>query len=538
MAGSDYSNDFFGVTLFDPSGVDAGGGIKQPDQQTPTDTSVSNPIPQVNNQIEGRSSLTTDRAQQLYDQAIASGVPKSYADSFLANNPNDFSRLQSSYGSQKFGSGEETNRLPTVDPRLISGGIFRPRSESEGGMPAGDPGTPGGYGGVPPGGFPQYPGTGGAVIPPDLMNLRNVLGNFLADAVWNQRTAPQFPGGMDIGMDPGVAAAMAWLTRGLDQSASGFNDAYNRIEGATRWSPWDESRTMNTAEALFGQTYQNPQDITTALDAIRRQGMMGIEDNNAAIREQYGALGLGSGSDVAEAVARGSSRGMADITAQQSQLLAQIQENAAQRRLAAGGNLASFIGNMAGLQSGGRLQALQMMSALPTQQLAGTTSAAGTLGQLGAANTDLATQNLQRRYNEFLRTSQPQYLNEALSYATGFPPIKPVVQGTGGGAQLGAAAIGGGSSIATALILAGVLSDRNAKEDIIDLEPEVVSEGLKKLPIKRWKYKGDKTSHIGPMAQDFSAAFGVGDGHTIHLADVIGVLLASQQAMQKAVARA
>lgn len=70
-------------------------------------------------------------------------------------------------------------------------------------------------------------------------------------------------------------------------------------------------------------------------------------------------------------------------------------------------------------------------------------------------------------------------------------------------------------------------SDKNMKEDIEEpkkSEQKVIS-GLKKLNLHKWKYKGDKTTHFGPMAQEFKRLFGVGDGKTLHPADVFGVAL-------------
>ena len=55
------------------------------------------------------------------------------------------------------------------------------------------------------------------------------------------------------------------------------------------------------------------------------------------------------------------------------------------------------------------------------------------------------------------------------------------------------------------------------------------------LPISEWSYKtaADGTRHIGPMAQDFSAAFGLGNSNTsIATLDVGGVALAAIQALE------
>src|SRR5262249_15608457 len=56
------------------------------------------------------------------------------------------------------------------------------------------------------------------------------------------------------------------------------------------------------------------------------------------------------------------------------------------------------------------------------------------------------------------------------------------------------------------------VSDRHAKHDIVPIDPEQVLERVAGLPISAWSYnEQDPTArHIGPMAQDFHAAFDVG----------------------------
>ena len=56
------------------------------------------------------------------------------------------------------------------------------------------------------------------------------------------------------------------------------------------------------------------------------------------------------------------------------------------------------------------------------------------------------------------------------------------------------------------------------------------------LPILSWNYKSDPEGvrHIGPMAQDFFAAFGVGgDDKYINLIDEGGVALAAIQGLEE-----
>jgi hypothetical protein len=76
-------------------------------------------------------------------------------------------------------------------------------------------------------------------------------------------------------------------------------------------------------------------------------------------------------------------------------------------------------------------------------------------------------------------------------------------------------------------------SDVALKQNFAAVEPEVVLEKVAALSVSAWEYK-DKPGerHIGPMAQDFRAAFGLGDRDTsISVVDATGVALASIQAL-------
>jgi len=52
-------------------------------------------------------------------------------------------------------------------------------------------------------------------------------------------------------------------------------------------------------------------------------------------------------------------------------------------------------------------------------------------------------------------------------------------------------------------------------------------QALESFPVKYWNYIGDNTRHIGPMAETFKEATGLGDGMTIDFIDAFGVLLAA-----------
>ena len=78
-------------------------------------------------------------------------------------------------------------------------------------------------------------------------------------------------------------------------------------------------------------------------------------------------------------------------------------------------------------------------------------------------------------------------------------------------------------------------SDVNRKEEIVAVDPEAILDGVSALPISTWQYIGDEEggTHLGPMAQDFYRAFGLGQGETtIASIDADGVALASVQALR------
>jgi hypothetical protein len=59
------------------------------------------------------------------------------------------------------------------------------------------------------------------------------------------------------------------------------------------------------------------------------------------------------------------------------------------------------------------------------------------------------------------------------------------------------------------------------------------------LPVERWRYKPEmnlgEQPHIGPYAEDFRDAFGVGDGKTIAFVDMMGVLFKGLQELTREV---
>jgi hypothetical protein len=78
-------------------------------------------------------------------------------------------------------------------------------------------------------------------------------------------------------------------------------------------------------------------------------------------------------------------------------------------------------------------------------------------------------------------------------------------------------------------------SDRNRKMDIVPVDGKAVVENVSHIPISTWKFKDDpNVLHLGPMAQDFYAAFHLGrDDKHIATVDEGGVALAAIQGLHQ-----
>ncbi len=81
-------------------------------------------------------------------------------------------------------------------------------------------------------------------------------------------------------------------------------------------------------------------------------------------------------------------------------------------------------------------------------------------------------------------------------------------------------------------------SSRTKKEGFQLLDPEGILAKVETLPITEWSYKVDHSAirHVGPMAEDFYAAFGLGeDDKHIAINDSAGVALAAIQGLDRLV---
>ncbi len=77
-------------------------------------------------------------------------------------------------------------------------------------------------------------------------------------------------------------------------------------------------------------------------------------------------------------------------------------------------------------------------------------------------------------------------------------------------------------------------SSKSIKEDFEKIDKNEILKNLNELQVSKWKYKTDKdeVSHIGPMAEDFHALFGLNGADkssSISVSDIVGITIASVQ---------
>jgi hypothetical protein len=118
------------------------------------------------------------------------------------------------------------------------------------------------------------------------------------------------------------------------------------------------------------------------------------------------------------------------------------------------------------------------------------------------------------------------FVNAFTARATGGVYFVTAINASGT-ATAGVQVAGGGGSWSS-------LSDRAAKRDLALADPGHVLAKVAALPIYTWRYKTEMSGalHLGPVAQDFSAAFGLGDSdQRITTVDADGVALAAIQGL-------
>lgn len=120
------------------------------------------------------------------------------------------------------------------------------------------------------------------------------------------------------------------------------------------------------------------------------------------------------------------------------------------------------------------------------------------------------------------------------SSASDFGPNSFVARASGGFAFYTAPGTSTGAYLPAGSGSWASLSDRSVKANLMAVNGHAILERLASLPIATWNYKAqsDSVRHMGPMAQDFREAFGLGeDEKHISAVDSEGVALAAIQAL-------
>lgn len=121
--------------------------------------------------------------------------------------------------------------------------------------------------------------------------------------------------------------------------------------------------------------------------------------------------------------------------------------------------------------------------------------------------------------------------DEFSARATGGVRFVSAIDGTTGAPTAGVTLAPGGGSWSS-------LSDRNAKQNFRTIEPRAVLAALLQMPVTTWSYISQDAGirHLGPTAQDFFAAFNVGEDPTrITTSDASGVAFAAIQGLHEVV---
>lgn len=160
----------------------------------------------------------------------------------------------------------------------------------------------------------------------------------------------------------------------------------------------------------------------------------------------------------------------------------------------------------AGLATGAGTTAANTTNAANTQYIAGTNIE--NTGFQGAETGDASAGNLlQSQYNSTLQASEfQQQLSE----------------------QENASMMSGIGSLAGSLGSAYILSSKSYKDNKRPSKGNL--DAMAKMPVGRWNYKkgiadGGAAEHIGPYAEDFNKATGLGDGRTIPMQDALGLTM-------------
>ncbi|BDC37923.1 tail fiber domain-containing protein [Paraburkholderia terrae] len=366
------------------------------------------------------------------------------------------------------------------------------------------------------------------------------------------------------GVAPQNAQQIAGMNQMFNNGASGIgmgavNQGIANATAAGNYKPQQVSYNAPTADQINQQMNPYVQNVVdTTNQQIQQQGAITNQQTNAGATAA-GAFG-GSRQAVQNALNdKYTQQNMAQTDANlynQAYSNAQQQANtnaAGQYQAATANQNAGLTGNAQQLQSSVNLGALGQGQ----QQIADTNAsnmyAAGSAAQQQQQAVDTYNMN---QYNQQQSAGERQ-LQDLISGTYGGNPGGTTTQQSSGGGNSIAQGIGtgmagaglisslGGNGMYSglgggAMGILSMFSDKNMKEDIQPTSPDDAVDKYKNMPISTWRYRSGigmgTQKHIGPMAQDFAAAFG-GNGHTIPVVDAVGSQAAAIKGLAQKVDR-
>jgi hypothetical protein len=292
--------------------------------------------------------------------------------------------------------------------------------------------------------------------------------------------------------------------------SSGANTSYYSFIGAG----YDNSISGNGYQSVIGGGNVNSltapnsvigggnQNTLSASDSVIAGGSTNAESGNGT----YAAIGGGSGNSVTGeygAIAGGNNNNVSAV-----------------KGVIGGGNGNIVSGQAAVVSGGGFNTAGALWATVPG-------------GQLNVAN---GQASFAAGYNSNAATTGAFVWSDSASGATQLTSTAAnqfLARATGGFTFWTNAANTVGATLASGSGTWASASDRNLKTDVVQIDDAAVLDKVARLPIDRWSYKSERgVRHVGPMAQDFYAAFGVGeDDKHITSIDEDGVALAAIKAL-------
>jgi trimeric autotransporter adhesin len=287
----------------------------------------------------------------------------------------------------------------------------------------------------------------------------------------------------------------ATIAGGLNNTASGF--------AATVGGGYSNTASGNYSTVAGG----DGNNATASQTTVAGGSLNTASDVNSTVGGGFGNTASGSGDGIGSATVAGGSGNTA--SADWSTVAGGRQNIASGQHATAGGGDSNIASGAQATVPGGLLN-----------QALGIDSFAA--GCVATANNNFSFVWSDNCINGVSDTSASQFVAEA---SGGFYFYTSLSGASGSGATL---ASGSGSRSS--------LSDRSAKANFSSVDPSSLLEKLAAMPVSTWNYKtqADSIRHLGPTAQDFREAFGLGeDDKHISTVDAEGVALAGVQALYK-----